>query len=440
MWNYSFILPNFVILTIFLVYYFVRPRLPIKLNKIFLCLLAIDLSVITIDVLASRSLEHAELFSPFVLRALNALFFAAFIARIFLFFAFTKSVFGQRRKTHFLPFAVETVAKVSVEKSATKVLHIKYTPYIPRKRLLKIAITIGRSRSLYNVSEVWNFDFSDEKVQKKIALQKIFGGEYSEEDLVYVSLEKDYSTKIPGFKSGWGLTIDSFCHGSLDGTCEIIKFEDVKQFYEVNSDSSFSTSYELMIETKDGQKHDCKECNSRITSYGDVEFMKDFLKEIAETRKYLEMAGELEEKKFEDLVSLDELKEIFKNVFGYDTESSLFEVYNLMDRQDEDELTEEKKKNILKAICEDKYSEKDLIHISGKLKFGGDWLGFALTKNSICFAGDSEKIIIPYDEIEVFKNNFELNTPFNDESFFDISKKSVYSFKWGKKIIEIIKK
>ena len=243
-----------------------------------------------------------------------------------------------------LPFAVETVAKVSVEKSATKVLHIKYTPYIPRKRLLKIAITIGRSRSLYNVSEVWNFDFSDEKVQKKIALQKIFGGEYSEEDLVYVSLEKDYSTKIPGFKSGWGLTIDSFCHGSLDGTCEIIKFEDVKQFYEVNSDSSFSTSYELMIETKDGQKHDCKECNSRITSYGDVEFMKDFLKEIAETRKYLEMAGELEEKKFEDLVSLDELKEIFKNVFGYDTESSLFEVYNLMDRQDEDELTEEKKK------------------------------------------------------------------------------------------------
>ena len=107
MWNYSFILPNFVILTIFLVYYFVRPRLPIKLNKIFLCLLAIDLSVITIDVLASRALEHAELFSPFVLRALNALFFAAFIARIFLFFAFTKSVFGQRRKTQFLPFAVE---------------------------------------------------------------------------------------------------------------------------------------------------------------------------------------------------------------------------------------------------------------------------------------------------------------------------------------------
>lgn len=56
-----------------------------------------------------------------------------------------------------------------------------------------------------------------------------------------------------------------------------------------------------------------------------------------------------------------------------------------------------------------------------------------MTKNSICFAGDSEKIIIPYDEIEVFKNNFELNTPFNDESFFDISKKYVYSFKWGEK-------
>lgn len=331
-----------------------------------------------------------------------------------------------------LPFDVtnETSAKIFVEKSAPKRVSGNHTPYISKKRLLKIRKEIGRSTSLHGYDKVWYFDFDekDKKIQKKIAIQKIFNNEYSEDDLIYASLDKFGSNKIPGFSGGWGLTIDSFCHGSIEGTNEIIKYADIKSAYSVKLDRD--VSYTLLIETQDGQKHTCKECRG-LDSYYDVAFMKRFLKEIQETRKYLEMTGELEDKNFEDLVSKEELEEIYQTVFNPshdENKNSIWEYYNLFGKSEE--LSPENKKNSLKFVCDGKYTEKDLIHIAVNYDFTAGW---AFTKDSVCFAGNSGKVIVRYDEIENFKNTFDAYDCFNDESFFDTSKKYVYGFKWGEK-------
>ena len=97
MWNYSFVLPEFIILYVFAVYYFAQPRLPISINCSFLRVILADCFVILSDVAASLALENADYFGPFVLRALNVLYFVLFFFRIFSFFIFTEDVIGIRR-------------------------------------------------------------------------------------------------------------------------------------------------------------------------------------------------------------------------------------------------------------------------------------------------------------------------------------------------------
>lgn len=96
MWNYSFVLPDFIILAIFLIYFFTQPRLSIKLNKSFFFILISDFLVITSDVVASMSLENADLLHPFTLRLMNAIYFALFFFRGFSFFLFTEDAIGLR--------------------------------------------------------------------------------------------------------------------------------------------------------------------------------------------------------------------------------------------------------------------------------------------------------------------------------------------------------
>ena len=104
MWNYSFLLPDFIILGIFLLYYFSQPRIPVKLNRSFLAILLSDLAVLLLDAFASYSLERPDIFSPLFLRTVNLLYFAAFLFRILCFFLFTEAIVSlhARRRPAFL--------------------------------------------------------------------------------------------------------------------------------------------------------------------------------------------------------------------------------------------------------------------------------------------------------------------------------------------------
>lgn len=92
MWNYSFVLPNFIALSTFLVFYFTRPRLPIKLNKSFLKIMFIEMAVLIIDVASSAALESGKSIPHVFLRIINVLFFALFILRAAMFFIFTLDI------------------------------------------------------------------------------------------------------------------------------------------------------------------------------------------------------------------------------------------------------------------------------------------------------------------------------------------------------------
>ena len=92
MWNYSFVFPSMLILLTLLSFYFVRPRLPIRLYRTFLGLMALQLWVMVFDILSSRADENYAQYSTGLLYALNGGFFILFIARIFWFYRFTLGI------------------------------------------------------------------------------------------------------------------------------------------------------------------------------------------------------------------------------------------------------------------------------------------------------------------------------------------------------------
>ena len=89
MWNYSFVLPDIVIVIIFSIFYFTQPRLELKINRAFLHILVINFFTILIDVISSYSLEHLRSLPPFILRLENVIYFILFIQRIICFIMFT---------------------------------------------------------------------------------------------------------------------------------------------------------------------------------------------------------------------------------------------------------------------------------------------------------------------------------------------------------------
>ena len=92
MWNYSFTLPSAMILLILVVFYFRRPRLPIRMNRTFLALLLIDALTLLADFASSRVDELYTLYPMALCYIANLAFFVLFLARIYAFFLFVLDV------------------------------------------------------------------------------------------------------------------------------------------------------------------------------------------------------------------------------------------------------------------------------------------------------------------------------------------------------------
>ena len=107
MWNYSLVLPDFVIICTFFVFYFMQPRLPIRVNKAFLIILFIDIITIISDVSSSICLENASNFPPFILRLQNTIYFILFVQRIICFFMFTIAIVGKPPRKSFLSIVLD---------------------------------------------------------------------------------------------------------------------------------------------------------------------------------------------------------------------------------------------------------------------------------------------------------------------------------------------
>ena len=92
MWNYSFTVPSALILLILVLYYFRRPRMPVRMNITYLSLLLIDTLTLLSDYLSSRADEMYASYPPALCYILNLLFFVFFLARIYWFFLFTLDI------------------------------------------------------------------------------------------------------------------------------------------------------------------------------------------------------------------------------------------------------------------------------------------------------------------------------------------------------------
>ena len=86
MWNTDFVFPSLLVLAVLLLFYFLRPRLPNRLNKAFLVLVITDIVTITTDILATKADDHYQSLPIPLVSLLNLLYFAAFVARSLAFF------------------------------------------------------------------------------------------------------------------------------------------------------------------------------------------------------------------------------------------------------------------------------------------------------------------------------------------------------------------
>ncbi len=91
-WNYSYVIPSFLILIVLMGYYFALPRLPIKMNRMFLAIVINEAFVISFDITSSIACNEYRILPYNLVVILNTLFFIAFLTRIYLIFEFTVSL------------------------------------------------------------------------------------------------------------------------------------------------------------------------------------------------------------------------------------------------------------------------------------------------------------------------------------------------------------
>lgn len=95
--NYSFISSGLLVLAVFLVYYFARPRIPIGINRTFLGLLTLELLTIALDLIGSKANPAYDALPTQLLYFINTAFCLLYVARIYCFFLFTAEAIGVRR-------------------------------------------------------------------------------------------------------------------------------------------------------------------------------------------------------------------------------------------------------------------------------------------------------------------------------------------------------
>ena len=106
MWNFSFVIPNIILLVTFLIFYFSQPHIPISKNRAFLRILFVEIATIIIDVIATACLENYSDYPIAFHLIVNVVYFVAFILRSVFFFHFTIAISShkyQRKKREMLP-------------------------------------------------------------------------------------------------------------------------------------------------------------------------------------------------------------------------------------------------------------------------------------------------------------------------------------------------
>ena len=117
MWNYNIVLPTLLVLSVFVVYYFCHPRLPLRINRTFFTLLIVHLLTVLLDYFATLALDYPDRVSQTTAFSLNLFFFFAMMARSACFFEFTRDALkldGDHAWSSFFTPVVLTISELVV--------------------------------------------------------------------------------------------------------------------------------------------------------------------------------------------------------------------------------------------------------------------------------------------------------------------------------------
>ena len=98
MWNYGYALHSLFILFIILIFYFSRPRLTIKINRMFLYLLWTEIVVLFLDIVSSWADSDVSAAGLPLAHLLNVIYFASFFFRSLAVHSFRDWIFIQYTK------------------------------------------------------------------------------------------------------------------------------------------------------------------------------------------------------------------------------------------------------------------------------------------------------------------------------------------------------
>ena len=97
-WNFNYAIPSFIVLSFFVIYYFIKPNILVRSNKYFLTLIIFEILGFLSDVISSYLDGYSTLFNRNWLIFLNASYFIIYIIRYFIVSLFFASVLKIRIK------------------------------------------------------------------------------------------------------------------------------------------------------------------------------------------------------------------------------------------------------------------------------------------------------------------------------------------------------
>ena len=136
MMNYHFTIPSLLVLVIIMGYYFMRPRIPIRMNRAFLAILVIDICTVILDLVRNRLGETWQNHSPVLLWVFNLLFVCFYLTLFYMFFVFSVSVLDARgalrsRLHRFAPTIYYVCIAVELSSPATGWMYTVQDGYHP---------------------------------------------------------------------------------------------------------------------------------------------------------------------------------------------------------------------------------------------------------------------------------------------------------------------
>ncbi len=91
-WNFDYVIPSLLMIVVIMGFYFALPRLPIRMNKLFLAILVNEAIVILFDIISSWADNNYQTIAAPILVLLNSVFFISFAARMYLYYCFTAAL------------------------------------------------------------------------------------------------------------------------------------------------------------------------------------------------------------------------------------------------------------------------------------------------------------------------------------------------------------